>query len=79
MTERRIDPSNYLDLAGGREDLAVELRMQDEARAETLKREFLIDSKITPMLGSLTTEQLSVVSTTVANMVNVNIDRHSNG
>lgn len=32
MTERLIDPSNYLDLAGGREDIAVMLMEADRKR-----------------------------------------------
>lgn len=32
MTDRVIDPRNYLDLAGGREDIAVALKAKDDAR-----------------------------------------------
>jgi hypothetical protein len=53
VTERRIDPRNYLDLAGGREDIAVALEQQDRRHALRLRITHALPDATLPQLEAM--------------------------
>lgn len=57
MTERSINPSNYLDLAGGREDIAVALEQKDKRLA--------LELRLTHALTTASLSQLEVMAATL--------------